>query len=90
MSDVREMPTIALPVDRPRPNIRPAAIVAGATLIVLIYSLPYIYLLLTSLKPANDVLQIQNIIVLLLGAQWGRDRRDQWPHRFVVHALSRH
>lgn len=36
----------------------PAAIVLGATLVVALYALPYVYLLLTSLKPANDVLQI--------------------------------
>jgi len=41
-----------------RLRLGPAAILAGATLIVLLYALPYIYLLLTSLKPANDVLQI--------------------------------
>ena len=58
MSDVRELSAIALPASHLRLNIRPATIVAGATLIVFIYSLPYIYLLLTSFKPANDVLQI--------------------------------
>src|SRR5690242_11371740 len=58
MSDVRTMSAVALPLAHRRFSIRPAAIVAGATLIVFVYSLPYIYLLLTSFKPANDVLQI--------------------------------
>jgi len=53
------MSAVALPkAARPRLSIGPAVIVAGATLSVFIYSLPYIYLLLTSFKPANDVLQI--------------------------------
>jgi len=49
-----------LPLDRTdmRVRLQPTAILAGATLVVLLYALPYVYLLLTSFKPANDVLQI--------------------------------
>lgn len=50
--------SLALPRAEIRFQGRTALVVAAATLIVAIYALPYVYLLLTSLKPANDVLQI--------------------------------
>lgn len=41
-----------------RVRLKPTVIWIAATALVGVYALPYVYLILTSLKPANDVLQI--------------------------------
>lgn len=46
------------PTRPPRVKVGPLLVTIGATLLVLTYAMPYVYLLLTSLKPPGEVLQI--------------------------------
>ena len=50
----------AMPVARSTTTFKLGALLVmiGATLLVLTYAMPYVYLLLTSLKPPGEVLQI--------------------------------
>ena len=47
-----------MPSRKTRIRVAPVLVQIGATLLVVTYAIPYVYLLLTSLKPPGDVLQI--------------------------------